>query len=527
MTAVSALGNVSEVDSASRAQAAANPLRVGLTSQPAAPGHTLVIFGGSGDLAARKLIPALYNLKRNALLPASLAVVGLGRRPMDHRSYRARQREAARQFSRTGQPDPELWNDFEQGLYYVRGDFSATSGYATLKRELRQIEARHGTGGNRIFYLATQPSLFPEIIRLLGETGLNRGPGSTRIVIEKPFGRDLTTAHHLNALTNNVFHESQIYRIDHYLGKETVQNVLVLRFANIIFEPVWNRRYIDAVQITVAESVGVEGRGVYYEESGALRDMVQNHLMQLLAVVAMEPPVDFQADSIRDEKVKVLRALRRLQPHQVAANVVRAAYGQGFVEGVEVPAYRREEGVALDSKTETYVAARLFVDNWRWKGVPFYLRSGKRLPKRATEIAIQFSAVPHLLFGEANPEGVRPNVLAMRIQPDEGVSITIEAKQPGLAMRVQPVRMDFGYGQSFAQESPDAYERLLLDVMLGDQTLFIRRDETEAAWMAVMPILEAWENGRAPDLAAYESGRWGPRPAGDLLRADGFRWRRL
>ena len=504
-----------------------NPLREGLSFQEAPPGHTLIIFGGSGDLAARKLIPALYNLERNALLPSSLAVVGLGRRPMDHQSYRARQHEATTSFSRTGKPDPELWNAFQQGLYYVRGDFSTHAGYEDLKRELAEIETRHGTGGNRIFYLATQPSLFPEIIRLLGETGLNRGPGSTRIVIEKPFGRDLATALDLNAIANDVFDESQIYRIDHYLGKETVQNVLVLRFANVIFEPVWNRRYIDSVQITVAESVGLEGRGTYYEEAGVLRDMVQNHIMQLFALVAMEPPVDFQADSIRDEKVKVLRALRHLEPDQVASNVMRASYGAGFVDGREVPAYRDEDGVAPDSTTETYFASRFFIDNWRWKGVPFYLRSGKRLAKRASEIAIQFNEVPHLLFGESNPDGVPPNVLAMRIQPDEGVSITFEAKQPGLGMRVRPVRMDFGYGQSFAEESPDAYERLLLDVMLGDQTLFIRRDETEAAWRAVMPILEAWEGDPVSRLPTYEAGRWGPRQAGDLLRADGFRWRRL
>ena len=504
-----------------------NPLREGLAFQGAPPGHTLIIFGGSGDLAARKLIPALYNLERNALLSSSLAVVGLGRRPMDHGSYRARQHEATTRFSRTGKPDPELWNAFQQGLYYVRGDFSAHAGYEKLKLELAEIEARHGTGGNRIFYLATQPSLFPEIIRLLGETGLNRGPGTTRIVIEKPFGRDLATAQTLNAIANNVFDESQIYRIDHYLGKETVQNVLVMRFANVIFEPVWNRRYVDSVQITVAESVGLEGRGTYYEEAGVLRDMVQNHIMQLLALVAMEPPVDFEADSIRDEKVKVLRALRRLEPDQVGGNVMRAAYGSGFVDGQEVPAYRDEEGVAPSSTTETYFASRLFIDNWRWKGVPFYLRSGKRLAKRATEIAIQFNEVPHLLFGESNPDGVPPNVLAMRIQPDEGVSITFEAKQPGLAMRVRPVRMDFGYGQSFAEESPDAYERLLLDVMLGDQTLFIRRDETEAAWRAVMPVLETWERDPVSRLPTYEAGRWGPRQAGDLLRADGFRWRRL
>ena len=492
-----------------------------------ASAHTLVIFGGSGDLAARKLVPALYNLRQSNLLPEPLAVVGLGRRELDDQSYRDRLRTATREFSRTGSPDDDSWESFERGLYFVRGDFGTLDGYEYLKERLRTVEEEHATGGNRIFYLATQPSLFPEIIRLLGESGLSRSSGTTRIVIEKPFGRDLATAHALNEISNGVFDESQIYRIDHYLGKETVQNVLVMRFANVMFEPVWNRQYVDSVQITVSEADGLEGRGTYYEEAGALRDVVQNHIMQLLAVVAMEPPVNFEADSIRDEKVKVLRALRKMTTADVMSHVVRASYGEGVIGGKAVPAYRDEEGVAPGSQTETYVAARLFVDNWRWKGVPFYLRSGKRLAKRATEIAIQFKEVPHLLFGMSNPEGVPPNVLAIRIQPDEGISITFEAKEPGPAMRVQPVNMDFGYGESFSRVSPDAYERLLLDVLLGDQTLFIRRDETEAAWGAVMPILNSWDrNGDAP-LDSYVAGSWGPRSAGDLLRDDGFRWRRF
>ena len=490
-------------------------------------GHTIIIFGGSGDLAARKLVPALYNLGQNDLLPEPLAVVGLGRRAMDDESYRKRQRGATRQFSRTGSPSADRWAAFERGLYYVRGDFGRFAEYDQLRERLRVIEEHHATGGNRIFYLATQPSLFPEIIRLIGESGLNKGPGTTRIVIEKPFGRDLSTAHALNEIANSVFDESQIYRIDHYLGKETVQNVLVMRFANVMFEPVWNRRYVDSVQITVSEDVGLEGRGTYYEEAGALRDVVQNHIMQLLAVVAMEPPINFQADSIRDEKVKVVRSLRKMTKVDVKRHVVRASYGDGVIEGRQVPAYQEEDGVAVGSQTETYVAARLFIDNWRWKGVPFYVRSGKRLAKRATEIAVQFKEVPHLLFGMANPEGVPSNVLAIRIQPDEGISITFEAKEPGPTMRVRPVRMDFGYRKSFSRVSPDAYERLLLDVLLGDQTLFIRRDETEAAWGAVMPILDAWSADADSMLDTYVAGSWGPRSAGDLLREDGFRWRRF
>ncbi len=504
-----------------------NPLREGLSFQPTPDPQALVIFGGSGDLAARKLIPAMYNLQRGGLLPTCFAVAGLGRREMDDEIYRDRLRTATAEHSRAGPPDPELWKAFAQGISYVRGDFGAPEGYLDLAKRLESIEQRHATEGNRIFYLATQPSLFPEIIRLLGETGLARGTGTTRIVIEKPFGRDLDSARELNRIANSVFDESQIYRIDHYLGKETVQNVLVFRFANTIFEPVWNRQYIDHVQITVAESVGVENRGTYYEEAGALRDMLQNHMMQLLAVVAMEPPVDFGADSIRDEKVKVLRAVRPFSVADVTSNVIRAGYARGYVDGQDVPGYSEEMGVAPDSATETYVAARWFVDSWRWHGVPFFLRTGKRLPKRATEIAVQFKGVPHMLFDDANPAGVPPNVLVMRIQPDEGISITFEAKQPGPAVRVQPVRMDFGYGQGFAEESPDAYERLLMDVILGDQTLFIRRDEAEAAWTAVMPVLDAWSSADAPAIYAYDAGSWGPEAADTLIESHGARWRRL
>ena len=503
------------------------PARDGHDAPKSSDPQAFVIFGGSGDLAARKLIPALYNLRRDGLLPDRFVVAGQGRRPMDDEIYRARLLEAASRFSRSGPPQPESWNAFAERLHYLRGDSSDAEGFARLSEELPRLEEAHGTGGNRIFYLATQPSLFPEVIRRLGASGLTQGPGTCRIVIEKPFGRDLESAASLHAIANSVFDESQIYRIDHYLGKETVQNVLVFRFANSIFEPVWNRRYVSHVQITVAEEVGVEGRGRYYEEAGALRDIMQNHMMQLLAVVAMEPPVDFGADSIRDEKVKVLRALRRMTVADVRRHVVRASYAAGRIHGEEVPAYRSEDGVADDSLTETYVAARWFIDSWRWQGVPFYMRTGKRLPKRATEIAIQFRSVPHRLFSDSSPDGVPPNRLVMRIQPNEGISITFEAKQPGPSVRVRPVRMDFGYGQGFAEESPDAYERLLLDVMLGDQTLFIRRDEAQAAWAAVMPVLSAWRFDDGHPLHDYQAGMWGPDAADELLASDGFRWRRL
>ena len=489
--------------------------------------HALIIFGGSGDLAGRKLIPALYNLERDGLLPDRFAVVGQGRRPMDDATYRATLLEAASKYSRSGAPESESWDEFAQSVHYLRGDSSDDEGFDRLTEELPALEQAHGTGGNRIFYLATQPSLFPEIIRRLGASGLTESPGTCRIVIEKPFGRDLESAAALHAIANSVFDESQIYRIDHYLGKETVQNVLVFRFANSIFEPVWNRRYVSHVQITVAEEVGVEGRGRYYEEAGALRDIMQNHMMQLLAVVAMEPPVDFGADAIRDEKVKVLRALRRMSVADVRKHVVRASYSTGRMNGEDVPAYRTEDGVDADSLTETYIAARWFIDSWRWQGVPFYMRTGKRMAKRATEIAIQFRSVPHRLFSDSSSDGVPPNRLVMRIQPNEGISITFEAKQPGPSVRVRPVRMDFGYGQGFAEESPDAYERLLLDVMLGDQTLFIRGDEAEAAWAAVMPVLSAWRFDDGHPLHFYEAGTWGPDAADDLLGSDGFRWRRL
>lgn len=487
----------------------------------------LVIFGGSGDLAARKLIPALYNLQAEGLLPKPFTVVGQGRRSMDDGTYRNHLLDATRQFSRTGPPDPAIWETFARNLHYVQGDSSDPTQFDRIADGLRRIEQNYKTGCNRIFYLATQPSLFPEIIKHLGASGLADGPGNCRIVIEKPFGRDLESAAALNSIANSVFDESQIYRIDHYLGKETVQNVLVFRFANSIFEPLWNRRYVANVQITVSEKVGVESRGRYYEEAGALRDMIQNHMMQLLAVVAMEPPVGFDADAIRGEKVKVLRALRPMIPTDVPHHVVRASYAAARIDGEQCPAYRDEDGVSHDSLTETYVAARLFIDNWRWEGVPFYLRTGKRLPKRATEIAIQFKRVPHLLFSESNPDGVPPNVLVMRIQPNEGISITFEAKQPGPAVRVQSVHMDFGYGQGFAAQSRDAYERLLLDVMLGDQTLFIRRDEAQAAWTAVMPVLQTWASGNSCPLSTYDAGTWGPDAADALLASDGFRWRRL
>ncbi len=418
-----------------------------------------------------------------------------------------------------------MLDTFLQGLFYVPGTFDQPDMYQRLKQVLEQIDRERGTAGNRMYYLATPPSFFPVITEQLGQAGLvsdaATGAGWTRVVIEKPFGRDLATARELNRVVHGVFDEAQVYRIDHYLGKETVQNILHFRFANAIWEPIWNRRYVDHVQITVAEDLGVETRGGYYEEAGIVRDMLENHMLQLLTLTAMEPPVSFDADAVRDEKVKVLRGMRPFDLQRVQSDVVRGQYGAGWIGGKAVPAYRQEQKVAPDSQTATYVAATFYIDTWRWEGVPFYLRSGKRLPKRVTEIAIQFRPVPQLLFGPTDP-----NVLAMRIQPDEGISLQFEAKVPGPTARHRPVAMDFRYGTAFATAPAEAYQRLLLDVMLGDSTLFARRDEVEAAWTLVAPILNTWAATQATDLPNYEAGTWGPEAADQLLEASGRRWRR-
>ncbi len=510
-------------------KAAGNPLREGLRLERLPDPAAFVLFGSTGDLAHRKVVPALFQLWRTNLLPHEFAIVAVGRRPYADDAFRAELRASLEQFSRVLPIEAGVWDSFAERISYQRGDFADPTLYEALSTRLDELDAIQGTRGNRLYYLATQPSAFAEIIAGLGRAGLDHeqhGAGWRRIVIEKPFGRDLASAIRLNREVGKVFRESQVYRIDHYLGKETVRNILVFRFGNGIFEPIWHRRYVDHVQITVAESIGVEKRGSYYEEAGASRDFLQNHLMQLLALVAMEPPATFDADALRDEKVKVLRAIEPMTPGDVAENVVRGQYGPGWVAGEPVVGYRSEAEVDPESETETYVAARLFVDDWRWAGIPFYLRAGKRLPKRATEIAIQFKQVPHAMFKESNatPEA---NLLALRIQPDEGILLRFAAKVPGLGVDVRSVNMDFTYGSAFSVDSPDAYETLILDALLGDASLFTRSDEVEKAWGIVTPIIDAWADAAPPDLPNYAAGSWGPETADALLARDGQRWRRI
>jgi glucose-6-phosphate 1-dehydrogenase len=497
-----------------------NPLAEGLESDRRAPPCTLVVFGASGDLTSRKLMPALARLADERRLPAAFAVVGVARTEQSDDDFRGRMSKAVDKPS-------AAWENLVSGFRYVAGDYAHPETFDTLRQVLEEVDRERGTGGNRVFYLATPPQVFGTIAAALAKCGLNvASEGSfSRIVVEKPYGRDLPSARRLDAEMHEAFDESQIYRIDHYLGKETVQNVLALRFANAIFEPIWNRRYVDHVQITVAESLGVGHRGSFYEGAGALRDIVQNHVLQVLALTVMEPPATVDAQGIRDEKVKALRAVDVLSADEVSGEVVRAQYDEGWVEGEEVVGYRAEEGVASDSRTETYVAMRMQVDNWRWAGVPFYVRTGKRLPKRYTEVAMEFHDVPHLPFGRKETRGLGPNALVLRIQPDEGITLRFGAKVPGQAFRVRSVSMDFSYGAAFLEETPEAYERLLLDAMVGDPTLFIRTDEVEQAWRIVDPILSAWEDSSFP-LARYAAGTWGPREADRLLERDGRQWRK-
>jgi glucose-6-phosphate 1-dehydrogenase len=498
-----------------------NPLLEGLDTERRAPPCILVVFGASGDLTSRKLMPALAQLADNRQLPAAFAVVGVARTELSDDDFRRRMLDAVEKPS-------AAWENLVSGFRYVAGDYADTATFEKLQRVLDEVDNARGTGGNRVYYLATIPSVFAEVAEALAGAGLNKPAeeGSfVRIVVEKPYGRDLASARELDARMHAAFDESQIYRIDHYLGKETVQNVLALRFANAIFEPIWNRRYVDSVQVTVAESLGVGHRGGFYETAGALRDIVQNHVLQVLALTLMEPPATIDAQGIRDEKVKALRAVDILTPDEVSSEVVRGQYDAGWAEGEEVVGYREEEGVDPDSQVETYVAMRLAVDNWRWAGVPFYIRTGKRLPKRYTEVAMQFHDVPHLPFGSKEARGLGPNALVLRIQPDEGITLRFGAKVPGQAFRVRSVSMDFSYGAAFLEEPPDAYERLLLDAMVGDPTLFIRSDEVEQAWKIVDPILQAFGDG-TPPLARYKAGTWGPREADRLLERDGRQWRK-
>ena len=512
----------------SRAKPVENVLREGLRLERVPDPSILVLFGATGDLAHRKVIPALYQLWRTNLLPHEFILLAIGRRPYDDETFRAEIRGALETFSRVLPLDPDAWESFAERICYQRLDFDDPAGFEALPARLDALDRDHGTRGNRLFYLATQPSQFIDLVAQLGRVGLDHEThdgGWRRIVIEKPFGHDLDSARRLNREVGRVFRESQVFRIDHYLGKETVRNLLVFRFGNGIFEPLWNRRYVDHVQITVAESIGIEDRGAFYEQTGASRDVLQNHLLQLVSLIAMEPPATFEANSLRDEKVKVLRAID-IAPADVPHNVVRGQYGPGWVAATQVPGYRQEPDVDPESETETFVAAKLMIDDWRWSGVPFYVRTGKRLPKRATEIAIQYREVPHRLFKD---EGVEPdaNLLAIRIQPDEGIMLRFGAKVPGLGLDVRSVTMDFTYGSAFSVDSPDAYETLILDALQGDASLFTREDEVEEAWSIVDPIIESWATSPAPDVPDYDAGTWGPDAADALLARDGRRWRRF
>jgi glucose-6-phosphate 1-dehydrogenase len=495
----------------------ANPLEEGLLLRRTPDPCALVIFGASGDLTHKKLMPALYSLMFRRLLPARFAIVGVARTDGDDDAFRSDMKDAVQKHARDEFRE-DVWDQLAQNMHYVATDFADDAGENALQDLLTKLDEERTLGGNRVYYLAVPPGAFPTIVDALGKR--RTATGWTRLIVEKPFGHDLDSARKLNTMLREHFEENEIFRIDHYLGKETVQNMNALRFANGIFEPIWNRQFIDHVQITVAESIGIEGRAGYYESSGAIRDIFQNHLLQLLALTAMEPPIDFSAESVRNEKVKVFRSMHTPGPK----SVVRGQYGRGLVGGEEVPAYREEPGVAPDSLTDTYVAAKLFVDNWRWADTPFYVRMGKRLARRETTIAIQFKRAPHPPFGDVASEGLRPNVLLVHVQPDEGVSLAIGAKVPGQGMTIRTVHMDFLYGGAFRTGMPEAYERLILDCMIGDPTLFTRADEIEEQWLLVDTIVAAWQRDR-PSFPNYAAGTWGPPSARGLLERDGRAWR--
>jgi glucose-6-phosphate 1-dehydrogenase len=505
-----------------------NPLQQSIRLETIPEPCVMVIFGASGDLTRRKLMPAIFDLETRGLLPEGFTIVGVGRTPMHDDSFRSYIHEEMQKAGHLNSRKASLWAEFARVLHYVAVDANIAEEFIRLRNELHAIDADHVARSNYLFYLATPPSMYAPIVRHIGSSELNRPRRDgawVRIIIEKPFGVDLESARDLNREVMAVFKEEQVYRIDHYLGKETVQNLLVFRFANGIFEPIWNRNYIDHVQITAAETVGVENRGSYYEEAGTLRDMIQNHMLQLLALTAMEPPVLFDERQVRDEKHKVLQAIKPIKPEDVQRFTIRGQYAQGTIAGATVPGYKSEKGVAADSVTETYVAVKFAVDDWRWADVPFYVRSGKRLPKRITEIAVQFKKTPHHMFSGMIDDRLSSNSIVIRIQPDEGISLRFNSKTPGSKMRMRPVTMDFRYGAAFGGRLVDAYTRLLLDCMLGDPTLYARGDSLEMAWSLITPILEGWKSNTRSRVYPYAAGTWGPPEADALLQADGRRWR--
>jgi glucose-6-phosphate 1-dehydrogenase len=504
---------------------AANPLVEGLERLPVHP-TALVIFGATGDLAHRKLLPALYNLAHEGSLPERFELIGIARSEHSAEEFREQARESITRFSRRP-ADKDVLDALLCDLRYIPGSFDDEEVYSSIKEAIGEFEERAGYPLNRVFYMSTAPQFFPVIAERIGAAGLEETENcDTRLVIEKPFGYDLASARALNSQLLSVFEEAQIFRIDHYLGKETVQNLMAFRFANTLFEPVWNRNFIDYVEITAAEEIGIEGRAEYYDHAGALRDLVQNHMLQLLSLLTMEPPSAFDADRVRDEKVKVLEAIVPPDPEQVSSMAIRAQYGPGTAGGKDVPGYLEEEGVPKDSRTETYAALRLHVSNWRWAGVPFYLRTGKRLARRVTEIVVTLKPVPHVAFQSSGSVGVQQNQITLTVQPDEGVSVSIGAKIPGPTMRIRPVHMEFRYGTAFLSESPEAYERLILDAMRGEATLFTRNDEIEALWAIVDPILTGWQEDTSSPIPQYPAGSAGPEEANGLLE-EGRTWRRL